>query len=295
MVLFQQGTATEKPIGSEVQIETLPEIYPARGVSETDTAWNARVATWNARTRTITFTTLAGVKQTTAALAFNATAATIETAVAALAGIGAGNIKVSGSGRTFEYAFTGTLANKGMNRMNNTRTDSGIKSYFETVVQGYSENVQRLVKEDNTRRAIEGVVGPDNLTNSGNTALNSPQDIGNPARYSGTGRQYVGTVTATGGTRAFTVSSPSAGTQTTGAIAFNATATAIQTALEALSNVAPGDVIVSGTGGSYTYDWMGAFLGPNNITFTVDPALLTGGTATLVLTKEGTVSYPLYR
>lgn len=287
MALFQQGTAPDKPIGSEVQVETLPEIYPPRGVSESQAAYDARVTAWGARTRTITFITPAGLRQTTAALAFSSTAAAIQTAMEGLAGIGAGNIKVAGAGRTFEFAFSGTLSNTAFKRMFHKITDSGIVSYFETVVAGVSQAFQQAVKEDITRNAIENLVGAGTLASSGAPA---PKDIGDPARYAGTGRQYVETVTATGGTRTLTVSG-----QTTAAIAFGAIASAIQTALEALTNVNPGDVTVSGTAGSYTYDWMGNFSGPNNVTMSVTPTALTGGTSTLVLTKEGTVKVPLYR
>jgi hypothetical protein len=222
MPLFQNGTATDKPIGSEVQVETLPEIYPPRGVAETDTAWNARVATWNARTRTITYIvddgSLLGVKQTTAPIAFNATAATIQTAMTGLAGIGAGNMVVAGSGRTFEYAFSGTLANKAFKRMFHRITDSGIVSYFETVVAGVSQAMQQAIKQDATGRALAPIAGANDLTNM-NAA--TPKDIGDPARYATTGRQYVETYTGTvtGGTRTLTVNG-----QTTTALAFGASA-----------------------------------------------------------------------
>jgi hypothetical protein len=294
MPLFQNGTATDKPIGSEVQVETLPEIYPPRGVAETDTAWNARVATWNARTRTITYIvddgSLLGVKQTTAPIAFNATAATIQTAMTGLAGIGAGNMVVAGSGRTFEYAFSGTLANKAFKRMFHRITDSGIVSYFETVVAGVSQAMQQAIKQDATGRALAPIAGANDLTNM-NAA--TPKDIGDPARYATTGRQYVETYTGTvtGGTRTLTVNG-----QTTTAIAFGASAATIQAALEALNNVAPGDVTVTSSGaGSYTYEWMGALTG-KIATMTVDPSLLTGGgTSTLSLTREGTIGTPKFR
>src|SRR6476469_9202172 len=76
----------------------------------------------------------------------------------------------------------------------------------------------------------------------------------------------VETVTATGGTRTYKV-----GDQTTGAIAYNASAGTIQSALEDLSNVAPGDVGVSQSG-SYvnTFVWGGAYKN-DMVEFSVDP------------------------
>ena len=78
---------------------------------------------------------------------------------------------------------------------------------------------------------------------------------------------------ATGGTFTLTFSG-----QTTGAIAYNASAGTVQTALEALSNIAPGDVTVSGdAGGPWTVEFGGAHANTNVSQITVDPASLTGG------------------
>lgn len=67
--------------------------------------------------------------------------------------------------------------------------------------------------------------------------------------------------------------------QTTTAIAYNAIASAIQTALEALSNVAPGDVSVSGgplTTGAVLIETRGVFA-QQAVTITVDGTGITGG------------------
>lgn len=99
----------------------------------------------------------------------------------------------------------------------------------------------------------------------------------------------VQTVTVTG--------SPTGGTftltwsgQTTAAIAYNATAAAVQTALEALSNIAPGDVAVTGNaGGPYTLTWGGTQLG-ENVAAPTATASLTGGTTpgvTIATTTAG--------
>lgn len=63
----------------------------------------------------------------------------------------------------------------------------------------------------------------------------------------GTNEVQIETLTATGGTRSLTVQ-VGANAQTTTDIPFNAAATTIQAALEALSNVAAGDIVVSDTG-----------------------------------------------
>lgn len=85
-----------------------------------------------------------------------------------------------------------------------------------------------------------------------------------------------GTGTIGGGTFTITYSA-----QTTTAIPYNATAAQIQAALEALSNIAPGDVLVTGTtivgGGVFTLTFGGALLG-DIAEVTVDDALLTGTT-----------------
>lgn len=85
-----------------------------------------------------------------------------------------------------------------------------------------------------------------------------------------------GTGTISGGTFTITYSS-----QTTAPIAWNATAGQVQAALEAMSNIAPGDVLVTGGplpgGGVYTIKWMGALVG--NVTApTASAVSLTGTT-----------------
>jgi hypothetical protein len=87
----------------------------------------------------------------------------------------------------------------------------------------------------------------------------------------------VQTVTITGGPTGGTFTLTFSG-QTTAAIAYNATAAQVQTALEALSNVNPGDVTVTGNaGGPYTVTFGGQYLG-DNVTQMTATASLTGGT-----------------
>ncbi|MFE7547091.1 hypothetical protein [Streptomyces gardneri] len=77
----------------------------------------------------------------------------------------------------------------------------------------------------------------------------------------------------TGGTFTITYSG-----QTTAAIAYNATAAVVQTALEALSNVNPGDIVVTGNaGGPWTLTYGGQYLGENVAAVTTTESF-TGGT-----------------
>ena len=100
-------------------------------------------------------------------------------------------------------------------------------------------------------------------------------------------RQLV-TVEATAGnfTLSFTgtVANPIA-TQTTANIAEAATAAAVQSALEALAAILPGDVLVTGSaGGPWTVEFMGQYLGLNMNEMTATDVDLTGGLDTVAVT-----------
>lgn len=89
------------------------------------------------------------------------------------------------------------------------------------------------------------------------------------------------TMTATGGT--FTVTY---GGQTTGAQAYNVTASNLQTAIQGLSSVGTGNATVSLSGNVYTIVFNEAALGvPSAITLGVGS--LTGGSATVGTTQDG--------
>lgn len=67
--------------------------------------------------------------------------------------------------------------------------------------------------------------------------------------------------------------------QTTGNIAFDASAATVDTALEALSNIGAGDVTVTGNaGGPWTVEFTGALASTNVALMTADGSGLTGGT-----------------
>jgi hypothetical protein len=94
----------------------------------------------------------------------------------------------------------------------------------------------------------------------------------------GTNEQQTVSHNGTGGTLPLTFEG-----QTTAAIAWDASAGTVQTALEALSNVAPGDVIV--TGGPWpaamTFEFTGALAEANRTQMTSSAASLTPGGSTI--------------
>lgn len=88
------------------------------------------------------------------------------------------------------------------------------------------------------------------------------------------------TGTPTGGTFTLTFDG-----ETTGGIAYNAAASAVQTALEALANISPGDVSVTGgpgPGTPYVVGFAGQYVGENVPQMTASAASLTGGTSPAV-------------
>lgn len=101
----------------------------------------------------------------------------------------------------------------------------------------------------------------------------------------GTSEVQTLTITATGGSYYLSVTK-GANTQITAAIAYNANAAAIQAALEALSNVAPGDITVAGAG-PFTLTFGGDYALQSVPAVVVSTWALTGGTATVAETTPG--------
>lgn len=91
--------------------------------------------------------------QTTAAIAYNATAATVQTALAALSNIGAGNVTVTGvAGGPYTVDFVGTLANTDVAQMTATASLTGGTSPGVTIATttaggaaGSSDGLQNAV------------------------------------------------------------------------------------------------------------------------------------------------------
>lgn len=103
-------------------------------------------------------------------------------------------------------------------------------------------------------------------------------DIAVTGLHGGTNEvQTITLANATGGTFTLTYSG-----QTTSAIAYNATAATVQAALEALSNIAVGDVAVTGSaGGPYTVTFQGALGYQNVAQMTASGGSLTGSSPTV--------------
>jgi hypothetical protein len=107
----------------------------------------------------------------------------------------------------------------------------------------------------------------------GGTALYKRAATG---KYTPVTSQEIQTVTVTGSPTGGTFTLTYSG-QTTAGIAYNATAAAVRTALEALSNIAVGDVTVTGSaGGPYTVTFTA---GGDVAQMTASGASLTGGSS----------------
>lgn len=89
-------------------------------------------------------------------------------------------------------------------------------------------------------------------------------------------------VSATGGTMDITYSG-----QTAAGVAWNANAATLQAALEALSNLAPGDVDVTGSAGNLVVEFMGTLAATNVAQMTLAVGSLTGGSATVHTVRAG--------
>lgn len=80
--------------------------------------------------------------------------------------------------------------------------------------------------------------------------------------------------------------------QTTGTIAYNASSSTVQTALEGLSNIAPGDIAVSGSaGGPWTVEFTGTYAGVDVGLISADGSSLTGASGvTVATTTQGSTT-----
>src|SRR4029079_4501695 len=146
---------------------------------------------------------------------------------------------------------------------------------------------QKILRVNNNRGACCPVAGDSDFDKHNTlwlvTGDDTPSGGGNSGGFSPhndmkTDETQTVRATATSGTFTLTFDG-----QSTAPLAYNATAAAIQSALEALSNVAPGDVIVTGgrvNGANVTVQFDGAYAQKN-----VPP--LTSGGATIATTQEG--------
>ena len=124
-------------------------------------------------------------------------------------------------------------------------------------------------------QSLQMTINRDSVEMSGDMAAYAPDNAGALTTLTDEIQALSKSGTVSGGTFTLTYSS-----QTTANIAWNATAAAVQAALEALSNIAPGDVFV--TGGPLPSKrlhirFAGTLAGTNVSAITVDNTNLTGG------------------
>jgi PKD repeat protein/glucose/arabinose dehydrogenase/type 1 glutamine amidotransferase len=132
------------------------------------------------------------------------------------------------------------------------------------------------------------VTGDDTPAGSGNSGGFSPH---NDMKTSET--QTFRVTNATGGTFTLTFNG-----QTTAQIPYNATAAQLQTALEDLSNIAPGDILAAGgpvSTANVTINFRGAYAQQNVNQITGSGAALTGATPTLQTTTAATSEGDLFQ
>jgi len=283
--------------------------------------------------------TLTYVGQTTSSLAYNATAAAVELALAALSNIAGGDVSVTGDdGGPYLVEFTGTLAATNVAELTGSGIAlTGVSSVdveettkggagtdeVQTITFAYDSSFGHAVilkhhgqdtgwldiagaSAGTVKRALERVFGANNVgvtvtdpTNTGGTnrtrdwVITFRNDWGNQdvAALTYTASPSL-TVTVTETTKGSSdpvdevqtvrlTPTPTGGTftltyagQTTAAIAYNAAASAVTTAVEALSNVTDVTVAASGSSGSA---WAITFVDPGD----TDLELMTGSAASL--------------
>ncbi len=219
--------------------------------------------------------------QTTAALAYDAAAATVETAFEGLSTVGAGNGTITGSaGGPWTIEFTGDLAAADQDLV--TASEVGVTEIQTITYSGNAAtDVYTLTFDGQTTAelAIDDVnadilIALDNLSNidSGDVVLSGGPAPGTPVIVT-FGGQYVrmdaAAITGDGGTNevmTVTLTNTIVGDtfditydgQTTAMVPYDAPAADVQTALENLSNIAPLDVVVTGSdGGPFTLTFGG--------------------------------------
>lgn len=116
-----------------------------------------------------------------------------------------------------------------------------------------------------------------------------PRDPQYGAAYTGTADKQTVTITGspTGGTFTLTF-----GGQTTTGIAYNATTSAVQTALQALSSIGSGNATVTGSAGAWVVLFAGA-KAPGYQTLMTATSSLTGGTNPAVTVTHTVVGSPM--
>lgn len=261
--LIQGDTVHTRIIGVEPNIGGDPT-RPWRYVS-LPTAMYLGVGPVGAKPTLGTFTLTFGA-DTTAALAFDITAAALQTALNLLASvISAGGLAVTGpAGGPFQIVFTSNGSRAAI-------TGNADQLYPLSTIQVYEARAG-----DAGTPEIQVVVidrQPAALAQTF-TAIASPGITITTLQEGASGVPEVQQIaldpTTHGGT--FTLSF---GGQTTVALAYNISAADLQTALEALSSIAPGDIVVTGSFPSFVVTFQGALTG-NQSAITASAAGLIG-------------------
>lgn len=210
--------------------------------------------------------TLTYKNQTTSAIPYNASAAVVQAALRALLGIGPTGVTVTGSGGgPWTLAYGGGL---------------GKRDIAPLVVDptGLTGGTSPNVTVTETTKGDASYSGLYVITSG--LILAKTADGKYMQEYTGAGDiNEVQTVTETGTPAGGTIILAFDGEQT-GTIPFNASAATVQTALEALPNIDPGDVLVTGGAGPGT-PWVVTFMGQyqaQSVPLMTAASALTGGT-----------------
>lgn len=292
--------------------------------------------------------------QTTSGIAYNASAATVQSALEALSNIDSGDVEVTGSAGgpwTVEFKATYAATDVPTITMDSSSLTAGTVNVVETVKGSGGTNeivrvtVNRLsstpggtpldyvmtfgpsdiiftgkdFSEIDTAAEFKTAMQDHPSINSSNVTVtlvstsagNRVYDVEFTGSLGGTnwtidfyettgwgngsGISTLQNGSGTGTNETQVVSllgSPSGGTftltysgQTTGNIAYNASAATVQTALEALSNIGSGDVTVTGSAPIWGVEFTGALAATDVSLMTGNGANLTGGSGTITVTQ----------
>ncbi|MCC9608514.1 hypothetical protein LOC68_09890 [Blastopirellula sp. JC732] len=293
--------------------------------------------------------------ETTGSIAYNASAATVQSALETLANIDSGDVEVSGSSGgpwvvEFKQAYAATDVS--LITIDSSSLTAGTVSVVETLKgQGGTNEIIRVTmakssstpsgtpleygmafgssnyifrwkdfSELDTAAKFKTAMQEHASINSSNVNVTLVSSSGGFERVydveftgslgganwsimffdesgygTGTGLTTLQNGSATGTNEQQLVSlsgSPSGGTftlgysgQTTGPIAYNASAATLQTALESLSNIGSGDVVVSGSAPNWTIDFDGDLAAQDVPLLTGNGASLTGGAGSIETTQ----------
>jgi hypothetical protein len=203
--------------------------------------------------------------EVTTPLAYNASAATVQTALRALSSIGAGNVTVSGNdGGPYTVTFVSELAKTDVSLItgdchnevqtititNGAAGDTLALSYNGTPI----DELQYGATAAEVKSALEAVTGEDSVTvtsaSPSSYVIEFVNDMSDTDASAITGTcksDEVQTITISNGVTGDTYTLTYDG-NTTAAIAYNATSATVQAALEAIDGIAPGDIVVTGDG-----------------------------------------------